>query len=79
MFEKAATLLMSLVGNHAFIAGNRRTGFSCAVLFLFKNGVRLAFGEDEAHDVVIAVATRELAGVAEVAAVMRGWAGEGRP
>lgn len=74
VWEKAAALLMSLVGNHPLVDGNKRVGFTCAVLFLHKNGVVVEFEEDPAYDFVIAVAERRLNEVAEVAAVLAGWA-----
>lgn len=39
IFEKAAALMESLVNNHPFVDGNKRTGIACAVLFLQQNGV----------------------------------------
>ena len=74
VWTKAASLLSSLVGNHALVDGNKRVGFTCAVLFLHKNGVHLVFEEDEAYDFVIAVAERRIADVAEAAAVIQRWA-----
>lgn len=40
-FLKAAALLESLVGNHAFVDGNKRTAITAAGLFLGLNGYRL--------------------------------------
>jgi len=74
LWEKAAALLMSLVGNHPLVDGNKRVGFTCAVLFLHKNGVAVEFEEDPAYDFVIAVAERRLNDVAEVASVLESWA-----
>jgi len=42
LFSKAAALLESLVGNHAFVDGNKRTAITSAGLFLRINGYRLA-------------------------------------
>lgn len=74
LFEKAAALLLSLVTNHPLVDGNKRVGFTAAVLFLRKNGWELRFGEDEAYDFVIAVADGTLREVTDVAAVLEGWA-----
>lgn len=41
VFSKAAALLESLVGNHAFIDGNKRTAITSAGLFLMINSYRL--------------------------------------
>ncbi|MEO6204042.1 MAG: type II toxin-antitoxin system death-on-curing family toxin [Mycobacteriales bacterium] len=73
-WTKAAALLMSLVGNHALVDGNKRVGFTATVLFLHKNGESLRFGEDEAYDFVIAVAERSLAEVRDVADRLQAWA-----
>ncbi len=74
VWTKAAALLMSVVGNHPLVDGNKRVGFTAAVLFLHKNGESLSFGEDEAYDLVIAVAERRLAEVPEVADRLQAWA-----
>jgi len=75
VFDKAAALLLSLVTNHPLVDGNERVGFTAAALFLRKNGLVLRFGEDEAYDFVISVADGTLREVADVAAVLAGWAG----
>lgn len=41
LFSKAAALLESLIGNHAFVDGNKRTAITAAGLFLRLNGYRL--------------------------------------
>jgi len=41
LFPKAAALLTSLIGNHPFVDGNKRTGIAAAALFLRRNGWRL--------------------------------------
>ena len=41
IFNKAAALLQSLLKNHPFIDGNKRTALSSAGLFLKKNGWKL--------------------------------------
>jgi death on curing protein len=41
LFTKAAALMDSLVRNHPFVDGNKRTGIAAAALFLRKNGYRL--------------------------------------
>ena len=38
LFHKAAALLESLIGNHPFLDGNKRTAISAAGLFLVLNG-----------------------------------------
>ncbi len=41
LFTKAAALVHSLVQNHPFVDGNKRTGIAAAALFLQANGLRL--------------------------------------
>jgi death-on-curing protein len=40
-FSKAAALLESLIGNHTFVDGNKRTAITSTGLFLRVNGYRL--------------------------------------
>ncbi len=41
IFSKAAALMDSLICNHPFLDGNKRTGVTTAGLFLLRNGFRL--------------------------------------
>ncbi len=41
LFSKAAALMDSLIRNHAFVDGNKRTGVTSAAMFLRQNGRRL--------------------------------------
>jgi death-on-curing protein len=70
--EKVAALMHSLVRNHALVDGNKRLGWTAAVVLYDINGVQLDAPDDEAYDVVIAVAKGEL-DVPELAASLRGW------
>lgn len=47
VFTQAAALLDSLVNNHPFLDGNKRTGIAAAALFLRINGHRLRASNDE--------------------------------
>lgn len=53
---KAAALLESLVRNHPLIDGNKRTGWTLMVLFLWINGFAHDFTSDEGFELVIGVA-----------------------
>ena len=68
-WAKAAALLHSFVGNHPFVDGNKRMGWVVAVTFLLANGVitDLEIDQDDAYDLVIAVASGQLSDVAEIA------------
>ena len=41
LFKKTAALMESLIRNHPFVDGNKRTGVTAAGLFLRRNGYRL--------------------------------------
>ena len=47
IFSKAAALVDSLIRNHPFIDGNKRTGITAAGLFLHRNGYRLTASNTE--------------------------------
>lgn len=69
--EKAAALMHSLVRNHALVDGNKRLGLAATIAFLGMNGRRLTLTNDEAYDLVIAVATGKLDEVGEIAVRLR--------
>lgn len=48
LFDKAASLLHSIINNHPFLDGNKRTSFFSAVLFLEYNRPSLKFKRKEA-------------------------------
>lgn len=68
---KAAALLQSLARNHPFVDGNKRVSWAATGAFLWMNGWRLTLTNDEAYDLVIAVATGALDDVSEIGAVLR--------
>ena len=47
LFTKTAALLESLIGNHAFVDGNKRTAITSAGLFLRFNGYQLTASNSE--------------------------------
>lgn len=55
--EKAAVLLESLVRNHPLVDGNKRLGWLAVHVFYELNGFLIDAPEDDAYDLVIAVAT----------------------
>ncbi len=54
--EKAAALLESVVRNHPFIDGNKRSGWTLMVTFLWINGLRHDMTTEEGFDLVVGVA-----------------------
>jgi death-on-curing protein len=57
---KAAALLHSLVMNHPFVDGNKRTGAAVAELFMSLNGLDLTADDEELVDITLAVARGEV-------------------
>lgn len=47
LFSKAAALIDSLIRNHPFVDGNKRTGIASGALFLVQNGRRLTATNSE--------------------------------
>lgn len=71
IWTKAAALLQSLATNHAFVDGNKRTALAATYAFLQLNGHRVTMSNDEAVDLVLAVATSQVADVGKIADVLR--------
>jgi death on curing protein len=57
IFEKAAALMESLVNNHPFMDGNKRTGITCTVLFLRQNGIVFSAKNPELETFTLRVAS----------------------
>jgi death-on-curing protein len=57
---KAAALQHSVARNHALVDGNKRLALAATIAFYGLNGFRLTLSNDEAYDLVIAVASGEL-------------------
>ena len=55
LFHKAAALLHSLVMNHAFLDGNKRTAFAIMTRFLNTNGCQIMASQDEIVQMCVAV------------------------
>ena len=51
--EEAAALFESLLQNHPFIDGNKRTAFTATSVFLLLNGHHLVFDDSEAYQWLI--------------------------
>jgi death-on-curing protein len=67
LFFRAAALMDSLVHNHPFVDGNKRTGITAAALFLVRNGYRLTttHPELEAFTRRVAEARPDMAEIAD--------------
>jgi death-on-curing protein len=60
VFDLAAAYASSIILNHPFVDGNKRTGFLAAYLFLYLNGWNLTVPEAEAVGAVLALAVKEM-------------------
>src|SRR5204862_7197909 len=60
IFDKAAALLQSLLKNHPFVDGNKRTALSSAGIFLKLNGHQLINNHQEEVEFAVEVDNRHL-------------------
>jgi death-on-curing protein len=67
LHEKAAALLHSLARNHALVDGNKRLALAGTIAFLGMNGLRLTLSNDDAYDLIAAIAAGELDDVPAIA------------
>jgi death-on-curing protein len=54
--EKAAALGFSLISNHPFVDGNKRTGHAAMEVFLILNGYEIAASVDEQEQLILQLA-----------------------
>jgi len=71
LHAKAAALLHSFARNHPLVDGNKRLSLASTLAFLGVNGHRLTLTNDEAYDLIVAVAAGELDDVESIADVLR--------
>jgi death-on-curing protein len=64
---KAAALLHSVARNHPLVDGNKRLALAATIAFYGLNGVRLTLSNDEAYELIMAVAAGELDDVEQIA------------
>ncbi|HEY9616869.1 MAG TPA: type II toxin-antitoxin system death-on-curing family toxin [Microcoleaceae cyanobacterium] len=60
LLEKAAALGFSMIMNHPFVDGNKRTGHAATETFLVLNGMEMNASVDEQECMVLAIASGEL-------------------
>lgn len=68
LLDKAGALCHSIVRNHPLVDGNKRLGLAALIAFLGLNDRELTFTNDEAYDLIMAIATGELDDIPEVSA-----------
>ena len=60
LIEKSAALGFSIIMNHPFVDGNKRTGHAAVETFLVLNGREISASVDEQECVVLAIASGEM-------------------
>lgn len=60
VFHKAAALMESLINNHPFIDGNKRTSIASTSLFLRRNGFRLEGTQQEIEIFTLDMALKKI-------------------
>jgi death on curing protein len=73
LLAKAAALLHSLARNHPLVDGNKRLAWLATYVFLAKNDVVLDPPDDDAYELVVAVAAGDLDDVTQIARRLAGW------
>jgi death on curing protein len=58
--HKAASLIESILINHPFIDGNKRTGYVIMRIFLIQNGFEISANQEEKYAFVMKIATGEI-------------------
>lgn len=59
-FEKAAAIGESLIINHAFLDGNKRTGMLGIITLLFEYNITLNAKENDLYEFIIKISTGEI-------------------
>lgn len=54
--EKAARLCFSLIKNHPFVDGNKRTGVQSMITFLMLNDIKVECSDSDIYNIAISVA-----------------------
>ncbi len=60
IFDKAAVYARNIIGDHPFVDGNKRSGITCAVIFLMRNGHKLTAKPKELEDFAVQIAVDHL-------------------
>jgi death-on-curing protein len=71
--QKAAALLLSLVGNHSLVDGNKRLGWVGVRVFYILNGHDLHAARAEARELILTIAAGNVTDVEKVAETLHLW------
>lgn len=70
MHDKAAALAHSLARSHPLVDGNKRLALGGPIGFYGLNGLRLTLTNDEAHELIIAIASGQLDEVSAIGEIL---------
>ena len=59
-FEKGAAIIESIVKNHPFIDGNKRTGFLVCYALLYRSNIQIIATQEDAYQFVIDIASSNI-------------------
>ena len=59
VIQKAAALIESILNNHPFVDGNKRTGYVLMRLLLMEHGLDIMATQDQKYQFVISIASGE--------------------
>lgn len=60
LLSKAAVMCRSIISNHPFVDGNKRTGIHVTLIFLELNGIELQYSQNELIELGLGVASGQL-------------------
>ncbi len=60
LLSKAAVMCRSIISNHPFVDGNKRTGIHVTLIFLELNGIELQYSQNELIELGFGVASGQL-------------------
>jgi death on curing protein len=60
VFEKAAALAESLIVNHPFVDGNKRTGTVAMIAFLQENNLQMTIDQEGLYNFIVSISTCEI-------------------
>lgn len=71
LHDKAAALLHSVARNHALVDGNKRLALAAVIAFYGLNGFHLTLSNDDAYELVVAVAAGQLDATQDIALALQ--------
>jgi len=60
VFEKAAALAESLIINHPFVDGNKRTGTVAMIAFLQENNLQMTIDQEGLYNFIVSISIGEI-------------------